>query len=537
MKKLKLNTFRTLSQTAHIHVGDKTVKLKEERDLFSRFLIIHGSRPGLVPKMEETIGEYEMSVVPRSLFAADGSLLIPQNKHKMMTLLEQFQSENPAPSITTTSSSKVLIIDAMAFVHPLKKSPATRTLRDLQDVFISKIENRLQGFDEGRVVFDTYLDTSLKDKTRAKRSSSNAKEFKLHTDMILNMSMKDLMSSSRNKRQLTIIFAKGLIQHFIDKIIKLHVVYDDKIVGADKSEEKHSHEEADTLIPQQVIASAAESPDKEIHVLCQDTDVFTYLLDLVATEKINKQTSLKLHAGKGFSRVIDIRERVHVLGEPKCRGLVGFHHFTGADWGGKFVGKSKEAWTKAYLALCDEDPALQCFRKLGEENIQNELIEARLPAEWRPLERFVCKVYSQNGPLSIPKLRWELFRTKNLEGEMLPPTLSSLLPHIRRTNYMAKVSKSYKTACPELPQIEENGWSVESNTYSPIRCLALPAPKAVIELTKCSCRVSCSGNCGCSRNNLPCTPLCKCYSSGCSNTTSLTNSLNLDDDDDEDGEL
>ena len=163
----------------------------------------------------------------------------------------------------------------MAYIHPLKKTPDTHTLKDLQKIFIRNIEKSLEGYDEGRVVFYKYLDTSLKDNTRAKRSSTaDAKEYKLYTEMKLTMSMKDLLSSNKNKRQLTIIFAEGLINSFKEKRIKLYVIYEDKIVGPGGSPEKYRHEEADTLISQQVIASADEDPSKEImsHV--------TYLLYL-----------------------------------------------------------------------------------------------------------------------------------------------------------------------------------------------------------------------------------------------------------------
>ena len=98
MTKLKLNTFRGLTQTAHVRICDKVVKLREERDLFSRFLIIQGSRPGRVPKIEDTIGHYEMSVVPRSLFATDGSLLIPKDKYKMMNAIKEVKDEHPPPN-------------------------------------------------------------------------------------------------------------------------------------------------------------------------------------------------------------------------------------------------------------------------------------------------------------------------------------------------------------------------------------------------------------------------------------------------------
>ena len=139
---------------------------------------------------------------------------------------------------------KVLITDAMASIHPLKKSSKVRTLQDLQGMFIKNMEKSLHGYDEARIVFDRYLDVSLKDKTRMNRSSTSAEiEYKLHPDMRLTMSIRDLLSSSKTKRNLTIMFAKALLEHFRSKAIRLYVIYDNKIVGS----EEHNHEEADTL--------------------------------------------------------------------------------------------------------------------------------------------------------------------------------------------------------------------------------------------------------------------------------------------------
>jgi len=39
----------------------------------------------------------------------------------------------------------------------------------------------------------------------------------------------------------------------------------------------------------------------------------------------------------------------------KSKGLIGLHHFTGADWGGKFVGVSKKTWIYNYLSLPPND--------------------------------------------------------------------------------------------------------------------------------------------------------------------------------------
>ena len=119
---------------------------------------------------------------------------------------------------------------------------------------------------------------------------------------------------------------------------------------------------------------------------------------------------------------------------------------------------------------------------------------------------------------------------KNLEGEMLPPTRASLLPHVTRANYIAMRDKSYTSNCPALPPIDQNGWFVKEGLYIPVRCLNLPAPRAVIELTKCSCKSGCTGRCTCCMNSIPCTPLCKCSAVDCDNV--VKNSV-IDDDVDE----
>ena len=71
-EKLNLKTFSNWMEKTKIRIGEKIIKLREERELLGRFLIIQGSRPELVPRLQETIGEYEMAVVPRSLCTVVG---------------------------------------------------------------------------------------------------------------------------------------------------------------------------------------------------------------------------------------------------------------------------------------------------------------------------------------------------------------------------------------------------------------------------------------------------------------------------------
>ena len=53
-----------------LKVGDKAEELKKDRSIFARMLIVADSRPDM--SLETTIGTYELSIVRRSLFAADG---------------------------------------------------------------------------------------------------------------------------------------------------------------------------------------------------------------------------------------------------------------------------------------------------------------------------------------------------------------------------------------------------------------------------------------------------------------------------------
>ena len=64
-----------------------------------------------------------------------------------------------------------------------------------------------------------------------------------------------------------------------------------------------------------------------------------------------------------------------------------------------------------------------------------------------------------------------MFQSRNIEGEMLPPTRAALLPHIIRVNYIAMRDKSYVTQSTDLLVIEANGWPgfiFVKNTYGSI---------------------------------------------------------------------
>ena len=96
MSKKKLNTFKSANASAEIRIGDNLVKIKEERGLLQRFIVISRSRPEL--DLKECIGKYEFGVVPRSLFASDGSLLLAYDKASILHHLEKLATLQQVPT-------------------------------------------------------------------------------------------------------------------------------------------------------------------------------------------------------------------------------------------------------------------------------------------------------------------------------------------------------------------------------------------------------------------------------------------------------
>ena len=530
---MKLRRFANWMEKTKVNVGNKVIKLREGRKLMGRCLIIGQARPELMPKLEDTIGIYEMSVVPRSIFAPDGSLLLIHDKASLMHVIEEQPHVPPEEPVQHGKKPSTLIVDAMCIVQSLKKTPGMRTMLLLKRSFIGVIEQHIQrgGYSEARIIFDQYHENSLKQKTRASRSAGrDTVRYEIHDAMSLQtIALRDLFASTTTKGQITRYFAEGLLEFFSGNTnVRLITTYDTVIAINEPHKfpddfNSHGHEEADTQIPLHVLNCIKDSAYRHIVVESLDTDVLILLMDLVACGHLGTLTSLEFHTGKGKKfRKIDVVERVNSIGVRRSRGLIGLHNFTGTDWGGRFVRVSKKRWTLEYLKLDPDDPIIDAFKRLGPDTLTaSKLVHGKLPEPVQPLERFVCLVYKLNrGPYLLPQARWELFKTRNLESEMLPPTRSTLLPHIQRTSCVCSMNKAYVTTHPPEHPMEEHGWEKkeESSQYTIVRCVQPPAPKAVLELIKCECKSSgCSHNCSCRKNRLPCTPLCKCHNLGCTN--------------------
>ena len=252
---------------------------------------------------------------------------------------------------------KTVIIDAWErLVNCLKREYGVNTIKHLKAQFTRRIVDTFertfgknsQG-EEVNVCFDPYPpeagDYNLKAKTGKEQQ---VKEFDIHNEMKLEkVTMKDLVSSIKNKHHLTKIFTHGL---FEDASLKKHKLQqtDTREVDGTFDSRPHSHKEDDTLIPLHAAESLSDNLVQDMSVHSPDSDILCELIDLVSNREINPRTKLTAIIGKAKNRkVIDVIERVRVMGARFGKAIKGLHMLTGADWCGKFVRISKKNQTQA----------------------------------------------------------------------------------------------------------------------------------------------------------------------------------------------
>ena len=111
MPKIKLKKWSSAGKCVKTKSGSQIIELKENHSLFARMAIAAKSRPEIDP--EQAIGNFELSGVSRSLFAADGSLLLATDKSKLLLILEDMPAEK---TNDRTESSNLLSI-AVVICH------------------------------------------------------------------------------------------------------------------------------------------------------------------------------------------------------------------------------------------------------------------------------------------------------------------------------------------------------------------------------------------------------------------------------------
>ena len=221
MTKRKLPTFVSANKTTKVKLKDRVLELKEERRLMTRFLMASRSREDI--DLPEIFGNHEFSVVPRSMFGVDGSLLLGADKSAILHQLEGLLTPAEDDAIDTNSANMTVIFDGMAIVNQLKKDSNIKTCQDLADKFVKNVSFASKDYQEIRMIFDKYQENSLKDLTRHKRTQGNIRRYKVTSDANKEgNTMKMLLSHVLTKRDLTMFLGDALANH-LDQLGKRFV--------------------------------------------------------------------------------------------------------------------------------------------------------------------------------------------------------------------------------------------------------------------------------------------------------------------------
>ena len=159
MVKRKLPTFAETTKKVNVKVNNKVVQLKEEKKLMTKFIIASRKREDI--DLPYYFGTNKFSVIPRSLFRPDGTMLLDTDKstvmHEIEKAIESDRGSNVDLDILETNSvPKIVIFDGMALVNRIIKDVQITTCKDLAEAFTRLVHHESEGYDEVRFIFDHY---------------------------------------------------------------------------------------------------------------------------------------------------------------------------------------------------------------------------------------------------------------------------------------------------------------------------------------------------------------------------------------------
>jgi len=175
VKKENNKMFMSANKKTAVKLRDKSVDLRETKDLYGRLMILARSSRDINEK--EAIGNHEFILTPRALFAPDGTILPCLDKSKLIHLLAKLapaetphEDQQPEDGMDTTPdapSRKIALVDGMVLLQKMAAKPATVvTVKHLSECFNDRLMSLTRDYDEIILVFDTYKDDSLKNATK-----------------------------------------------------------------------------------------------------------------------------------------------------------------------------------------------------------------------------------------------------------------------------------------------------------------------------------------------------------------------------------
>ena len=309
-------------------VKTQVSSLKSDCNLFSRLYISCQVRDG---NLQEFF-KHENQPTPPSL-ASMGKLRVGQKSEFLPCFGQHTVPESPEVDMK--------VLDGAAVVNMLPPK-LCKTFDDYaKTVFLPYILAQVQNVKRLDIVWDRYIDNSLKQSTRENRGEGVRKRVTANATTPGNW--QSFLRSDANKSELFTFLAEHLQSLNIEGKVLVSTCNEDAISSTpiDKAGiAPCNQEEADTRIFLHV-AHAAKQGLTRAMVRTVDTDVI--VLAVASMQKMQNLSELWMAFGTGKNfRFIPCHTIASSLGEESCKALPFFHAFTGCDTVSAFSGVGKK---------------------------------------------------------------------------------------------------------------------------------------------------------------------------------------------------
>lgn len=428
-------------------------------------------------------------------------------KHKLIQELEKKLATEDFQFEKVSSVKTAVVVDYMSQLRMVKISSMQNFGEVVQIVLqIPKFVCTLQ---ELHIVFDSYLELSVKECERIRRMSTSGT---IDLSCIQNstpipVQLDRFWSSTSNKMNLQMLTRKNIADTSVNTeypIIASGIIVNEELVPAEIYTKGTGHivqelnrrlEEADLRVVPHVEWAVRNSSNRVI-VLSNDTDVIIVLLRFVALFISQGLSELWIRYGTGEKRRLIPLHILYKKLEPEMpRVLIKAHILTGDDTVSK-IG------TKIGALAAEPVKFLKEFAETEEE------------CDFKDVEKYLVRVWKTSSKCdTFDDLRYSEFK-RSVPLTDLPPTSYSVHGHIKRAFYLIRrcenvLNREYvqKDPC-------EFGWEDVDGVLKPMKFLK-PLPT---ELTRtCTCKTCTTNRCACRYALLKCSTFCKCTMSVCQN--------------------
>jgi hypothetical protein len=278
LSRSNIKTMTDMKKT--VKISNKDVSFDGEM-MYLRLLAVNAQKRVPIQR----VMSFENSPVPLSMFTEEG-LIATCNKSDYMHKLEELV---PGDGIAAVDLCDTIIFDGHAIIQALSTPNiiVKATFKYMADAFMSHIMSHSKNIASLHVVFDRYLDNSIKCQTREKRGANHMTQvYHIELDIAVPTNWKLFLTNSQNKANLAKLYTQYLADNaprvLGDKEMYISGGYNNNVIkiaaGAVHEEPllASNQEEADTRLILHATYAANNGADT-IVVCSPDTDVLVLL--------------------------------------------------------------------------------------------------------------------------------------------------------------------------------------------------------------------------------------------------------------------